>query len=96
MTGRPQGKLIAAATDGLFTVEIQEAMMPCTVVYQGRPFTLKRYYTEVWLNYGPKYPRLIFSSPGHAWNLANKLNMLFGTTDFTVVEVVPGRTLTQP
>jgi len=34
---------------------------------------------------GPKYKKVSFSNPGHAINLAKKLNTQFRTNKFTVV-----------
>jgi len=39
---------------------------------------------------GPKYKKVSFSNPGHAHNLAKKLNKLFKTTDFAVVKLTAG------
>lgn len=37
-----------------------------------------------------KYCRIAFANPGHARNLAKKMNKLFGTTEFRVFELTPG------
>jgi hypothetical protein len=42
---------------------------------------------------GPKYKKVSFSNPGHARNLAKKLNKLFKTTDFSVVKLTHGETV---
>jgi hypothetical protein len=39
---------------------------------------------------GPKYPKVSFSNPGHAINLAKKLNSLFSTDEFEVVKLTQG------
>jgi len=39
---------------------------------------------------GPKYKKVSFSNPGHAINLAKKLNTLFKTDKFTVVLLKQG------
>ena len=39
---------------------------------------------------GPKYKKVSFSNPGHAINLAKKLNKLFKTKDFTVIFLSQG------
>ncbi len=59
------------------------------VFYQGKPFNLK---TQNSLSSfpGPKYKKVSFSNPGHAHNLAKKLNDLFNVQDFTVVKLVSG------
>jgi hypothetical protein len=54
------------------------------VYYQNRPINLRSVNTLI--SYpGPKYRKVSFSNPGHACNLARKLNEQFDTTDFTVV-----------
>ena len=42
---------------------------------------------------GPKYKKVSFSNPGHAINLAKKMNKLFKTKDFTVVLLDSGTTV---
>lgn len=54
------------------------------VYYQGRPINLKTGNQLVQVP-GPKYKKTSFANPGHAHNLARKLNQQFRTTDFTVV-----------
>ena len=39
---------------------------------------------------GPKYKKVSFSNPGHAINLARKLNLQFKTDKFTVVLLQAG------
>lgn len=59
------------------------------VFYQGKPFNLKS--GNLVANYpGPKYKKVSFSNPGHARNLAKKLNRLFKTTDFEVFKLTTG------
>lgn len=63
------------------------------VYYQSKPFNLKSGNKLV--SYpGPKYKKTSFSNPGHAHNLARKLNKLFNTTNFTVVLLNNGETVT--
>ena len=59
------------------------------VFYQGKPFNLK---TQNSLSSfpGPKYKKVSFSNPGHAHNLAKKLNDLFNSEEFTVVKLDKG------
>jgi len=59
------------------------------VFYNNQPFNLKS--SNSLTNYpGPKYKKVSFSNPGHAINLAKKLNDLFNCKDFTVVKLVKG------
>jgi hypothetical protein len=62
------------------------------VFYQGEPFNLKS--ANMLTNYpGPKYPKVSFSNPGHAINLAKKLNSLFNTDEFEVVKLTKGEVI---
>ena len=59
------------------------------VFYQGKPFNLKS--SNALTNYpGPKYKKTSFSNPGHAFNLAEKLNSMFNSDDFTVYKLSDG------
>lgn len=62
------------------------------VYYQGKPINIKT--VNMLISYpGPKYKKVSFSNPGHAINLAKKLNRQFQTKDFTVVKLVEGETI---
>ena len=53
------------------------------VFYDGKPINLKT--SSIVSNYpGPKYKKVSFSNPGHAENLAKKLNHQFKTDKFDV------------
>ena len=59
------------------------------VFYQGQPINLKT--SNLLVQYpGPKYKKVSFSNPGHAINLARKLNTQFKTDKFTVVLLKSG------
>jgi len=59
------------------------------VFYDGQPVNLKT--MNILVSYpGPKYKKVSFSNPGHAINLAKKLNTLFKTDKFTVVLLKAG------
>ena len=54
------------------------------VFYDKQPINLKT--SNLLVQYpGPKYKKVSFSNPGHARNLAKKLNTQFKTDRFTVV-----------
>ena len=54
------------------------------VFFDNRPINLKT--ANLLVQYpGPKYKKVSFSNPGHARNLAKKLNTQFKTDKFTVV-----------
>ena len=59
------------------------------VFFDGQPINLKS--GNMWVSYpGPKYKKTSFSNPGHAINLAKKLNTLFKSELFTVVLLKSG------
>jgi hypothetical protein len=69
--------------------QVLEAEAIWAVFYKDKPFNLKS--SNVLTNYpGPKYKKVSFSNPGHAHNLASKLNELFTTEDFAVVKLISG------
>ena len=69
--------------------QILESEAIWAVFYKGKPFNLKS-GSMVTSYPGPKYKKVSFSNPGHAHNLAKKLNKLFKTTDFEVVKLTQG------
>ena len=69
--------------------QVLEAEAIWAVFYKEKPFNLKS--SSVVSNYpGPKYKKTAFSNPGHAHNLAKKLNAQFKTEDFQVVKLTSG------
>ena len=63
-----------------------------SVFYQGVPINLRSLSTII--SYpGPKYKKVSFSNPGHAFNLAEKLNHTFSTDEFTVVKLTQGEVI---
>jgi hypothetical protein len=69
--------------------QILEADAIWAVFYQGAPFNLKS-SSSIMSYPGPKYKKVSFSNPGHAHNLAKKLNLTFGCQDFQVVKLTQG------
>ena len=64
------------------------------VFYKEKPFNLKS--SNALTNYpGPKYKKTSFSNPGHAHNLAQKLNELFSCEDFFVYKLSTGEIVTE-
>jgi hypothetical protein len=60
------------------------------VFYDAKPINLKT--SHLLTQYpGPKYKKVSFSNPGHAKNLAKKLNTQFKTNKFTVVLLTQGQ-----
>ena len=69
--------------------QVLEAEAIWAVFYDGKPFNLKS--ANALTNYpGPKYKKVSFSNPGHAHNLAKKLNEMFKTTSFEVYKLTTG------
>jgi len=59
------------------------------VFFDNTPINLKT--SNLLVQYpGPKYKKVSFSNPGHAINLAKKLNIQFKTDKFTVVLLKQG------
>ena len=59
------------------------------VYLDGEPINLRTLNSLV--NYpGPKYKKTAFAAPGHAFNLAERLNKLFKTDKFAVWELTGG------
>jgi hypothetical protein len=59
------------------------------VFYDSKPINLKT--SNMLVQYpGPKYKKVSFSNPGHARNLAKKLNVQFKTDKFSVVLLTAG------
>ena len=60
------------------------------VFYDNKPINLKT--GNMLTQYpGPKYKKVSFSNPGHAKNLARKLNTQFKTDKFSVVLLTQGQ-----
>ena len=88
---RPKPKVLLEHTDKKTykSEQILEADAIWAVFYKNEPFNLKSFNSLV--NYpGPKYKKVSFSNPGHAKNLAKKLNLTFGCEDFQVVMLTTG------
>lgn len=88
---RPKPRIILENTNKeTFKVEqVLESEAIWAVFYQGQPFNLKS--GSLVASYpGPKYKKVSFSNPGHALNLAKKLNKLFKTNDFAVYKLTQG------
>ena len=72
--------------------QVLDAEAIWAVFYQDKPFNLKS--SNALTNYpGPKYKKTSFSNPGHAHNLAKKLNEMFKTDEFSVYKLTTGEKL---
>ena len=71
------------------TEQVLDAEAIWAVFYKKQPFNLKS--SNSLTSYpGPKYKKTSFSNPGHAINLAKKLNSTFKTKDFSVYKLSTG------
>jgi hypothetical protein len=69
--------------------QVLEADYIYAVYFDGHPINLRTLNSLV--NYpGPKYKKCSFSNPGHAFNLAERLNKLFKTDKFAVWKLTGG------
>ena len=74
--------------------QVLEAEAIYAVFYEGKPINLRSINSLV--NYpGPKYKKVSFSNPGHAFNLAEKLNKLFKSDQFKVYELTGGKQISE-
>lgn len=88
---RPKPKILLEYTSNRTykCEQVLDAEAIWAVFYQGKPFNLKS--SNSLTNYpGPKYKKTSFSNPGHAHNLAKKLNQMFKTNDFSVYKLTTG------
>ena len=65
-----------------------------SVFYQGKPINLRILNTLVRYP-GPKYKKVSFSNPGHAFNLAERLNECFSSDEFKVIKLTQGEEVTE-
>lgn len=86
---KPQVLLEAVNKHTYKSEQVLEADAIYSVFYQGSPINLRTLNTYV--SYpGPKYKKVSFSNSGHAFNLAERLNKIFNTTDFQVYKLTHG------
>ena len=88
---RPKPKvLLEHVSKDTFKIEqVLDSDAIWAVFYQDKPFNLKS-GSAVSSYPGPKYKKVSFSNPGHAINLAKKLNKMFKTKDFAVFKLSQG------
>lgn len=93
---RPKPTVLLESTDKKTyrSEQILEAEAIWAVFYKQNPFNLKSFNSIT--NYpGPKYKKTSFSNPGHAHNLAKRLNSLFECDDFSVMKLTQGEDVTE-
>ena len=87
--------LLERVGDDMSAYQVCEADAIYAVCYKGRPIKIKT-YANIEIDYpGPKYAKTSFPTSGHAFNLAERLNQKFDTSDFTVVMMTPGRIVSE-
>ena len=88
---RPKPKVLLEYTNkkNYKTEQVLESDAIWAVFYKNEPFNLKS-FNSLTSYPGPKYKKVSFSNPGHAINLAKKLNQTFDCSDFQVVILTTG------
>jgi hypothetical protein len=88
---RPKPKILLEITNKKTykTEQVLESDAIWAVFHKDLPINLKT-TSVVAQQLGPKYKKVSFSNSGHAFNLAEKLNKLFNTTDFAVYKLTTG------
>ena len=92
---RPKPNVILEITNkkNYKTDQVLEAEAIWAVFYKDKPINLKT-SSMVAQQLGPKYKKVSFSNSGHAFNLAEKLNKLFGSNEFSVYKLTTGEQIT--
>jgi hypothetical protein len=88
---RPKPNVLAEITNKATykTEQVLASEGVWAVFYDTKPINLKT--SNLLTQYpGPKYKKVSFSNPGHAINLARKLNTQFKTEKFSVVLLTQG------
>ena len=91
MMSRPKPNILAEVANKTTykTEQVLSSQGIWAVFYDAQPINLKT--SNLLVNYpGPKYKKVSFSNPGHAINLAKKLNTAFKTDKFSVVLLTQG------
>jgi hypothetical protein len=86
MMSRPKPNVLVELTNksNYKTEQVLASEGVWAVFYDAKPINLKT--SNLLVQYpGPKYKKVSFSNPGHAINLARKLNTQFKTEKFSVV-----------
>ena len=87
--------LFESIDDHMRAYQVCEADAIYAVCYKGAPIKVKT-YANIEIPYpGPKYAKTAFPTSGHAFNLANRLNKKFTTSDFSVVMMTVGRVISE-
>lgn len=88
---RPKPNILLSFTNSATykSEQVLEAEAIFAVFYKGKPINMRSMSSLI--DYpGPKYKKTSFSNSGHAFNLAERLNKMFKTTDFEVFRLTEG------
>ena len=93
---RPRPRVLLESVDNdMRSLQVCEADAIYAVCYKGAPIKVKT-QANIEIAYpGPKYAKTSFPTSGHAFNLAERLNHRFNTSDFSVVMMAVGRTISE-
>ena len=93
---RPKPKVLLESTNkkNYKTEQVLEAEAIWAVFFKNKPINLKT-ASLITSQVSPKYKKVSFSNAGHAFNLAEKLNKEFNTTDFNVYKLTTGELLVE-
>jgi hypothetical protein len=88
---RPKPQVLAELTNKQYkTEQILASAGIWAVYFDSNPINIKT--ANILVQYpGPKYKKVSFSNPGHAINLAKKLNIQFKTDKFSVILLKEGQ-----
>lgn len=87
---RPKPTVLMSALQSNDTsLEVCEASGVYAIAYRGRPVKIRTRQKDMYDGY--KYGKSSFPEPGHAINLARKLNQLFNTDEFSVIHYTVGK-----
>lgn len=95
MTRPKPNILLEDVDDNMKAYQVCDADAIYAVFYQNRPIKVRTYANVEIVYPGPKYLKTSFPEPGHAFNLAERLNKRFNTDAFTVVLLNSGRTISE-
>ena len=91
---KPTILLEAVHKDTYKAEQILKAEAIYSVFYKSNPINFRT--LNKLISYpGPKYKKVSFSNPGHAHNLAKKLNDMFNTDEFAVYKLSTGELETE-
>jgi hypothetical protein len=94
---RPKPKVLLTQTNNqsYLSEQVIHVKAMYVVCYDQKPISLKVVHSLL-SDQTPKYKRTCFpESPGHALNLAHKLNQMFKTDRFTVWQMQPVKQITR-